>query len=476
MGNMRMRIITGALVLLLSLELFAQEPAVDIQFKVKGVQDTTCLLAYRFGKKVFVKDTFDVDKKGMARIQYEKPLASGVYLWVLPDKNFIEFIVSDQKFSLETSLDDIVGNMKVLESSDNELFYQYRQFIDPKGSEIQEINQEIQALQADSLNDHKEAISEKQRQMNVLNQEIVAFRENMMEKYPDAFITRMFWAMKEPEIPEAPILPNGRPDSTFAYRYFKQHYFDNISFQDSALLRTPIFEDKVKYYMENLVIQIPDSVNKELDILIEEAKGNQIMTEFLLKTFTSKYERSKLMGAENIFVHLVETYYDNEEYTPWLDSAQRERILKRGRQLSPILIGKKAPNLVMLDYYNKPQSLHNINADYTILYFWAFDCGHCKKVTPKLHNYYKEVKDQGVEVFAVSTKQELEGWKKYVEENELSWINVHDLGGRNRIHEVYDIYSTPVIYLLDKDKKIVAKRLDVENLQKIIEMEMKKAN
>jgi thiol-disulfide isomerase/thioredoxin len=473
---MRIGILTILLSLLLSLEVSAQQPVVDIQFKVNGVQDTTCLLAYRFGKKVFVKDTIVVDKKGLGRIQYDKPLASGVYLWVLPDKNFIEFIVSDQKFSMETSLDDIVGKMQIENSSDNELFYQYRQFIDPKGSQIQEISQEIQALEADTLNDHKEEISEKQRQMNALNQEIVEFRENMMEKFPEAFITRMFYAMKEPEVPEAPILPNGRPDSTFAYRYFKEHYFDNISFQDSALLRTPIFEDKVKYYMEKLVIQIPDSVNKELDNLIAQAKGNQIMTEFLLKTFTSKYERSKLMGAENIFVHLVETYYDDEEYTPWLDSAQRERILKRGRQLSPILIGKKAPNLVMLDYYNKPQSLHNINADYTILYFWAFDCGHCKKITPKLKKYYEEVHDKGVEVFAVSTKQELEGWKKYVEENELPWINVHDLGGRNRIHDVYDIFSTPVIYLLDKDKKIIAKRLDIENLKKMIEMEMKKAN
>ncbi len=473
---MKYKIFISIISIFLSLSAFSADPAVNIAFKVKGVQDTTCILAYRFGKKVFVKDTIQVDKKGLGIISYEKPLASGVYLYVLPDQNFIEFIISDQKFEISTDKDDIVGSMQIVNSKDNELFYDYRKFIDPKGAKIQEISQEIQSLQADTLKDNKVIISEKEREIKTLNEEIVNYREQMMANYPHAFMTRMFWAMKDPEVPEPPILENGRPDSTFAYKYFKKHYFDSVSFQDSALLRTPIFEDKVKYYMENLVIQIPDSVNKELDILIEEAKGNQIMTEFLLKTFTSKYERSKLMGAENIFVHLVETYYDDESYTPWLDSAQRERILKRGRQLSPIIIGKKAPNLVMLDYYNKPQSLHNVDAKYTVLYFWAFDCGHCKKVTPKLRDYYKTVKDKGVEVFAVSTKQELDEWKKYVEEKELTWINVHDIGGRNRIHDVYDIYSTPVMYLLDEDKKIIAKRLDIENLEKILEIELKKVN
>lgn len=454
----------------------AAEPVVNINFRVKGIKDTTCILAYRFGKKVFVKDTIQVDKKGLGQITFDEPLASGVYLYVLPDKNFIEFIVSEQKFELSTSKDNIVEDMEIVNSKDNELFYQYRKFIDPKGAIIQELAQEVQSLKADTLADNTERISEKQKEIESLNEEIVSFREQMMKDHPDAFMTRMFWAMKDPVVPEPPVLENGRPDSTFAYKYFKKHYFDNVSFQDSALLRTPIFEDKVKYYMENLVIQIPDSVNKELDNFIEQAKGNQIMTEFLLKTFTSKYERSKLMGAENIFVHLVETYYDDDEYTPWLDSAQRERILKRANQLSPIVIGKKAPNLVMLDYYNKPQSLHNVDAKFTVLYFWAFDCGHCKKVTPKLRDYYKTVKDEGVEVFAVSTKQELEEWKKYVEDKELPWINVHDIGGRNRIHDIYDIYSTPVIYLLDEDKKIIAKRLDLENLKKILEMELKKVN
>ncbi len=473
---MKYKFFLSIIIIFLSLSTQAAEPEVLINFRVKGVQDTSCILAYRFGKKVFVKDTISVDKKGLGQITYDKALASGVYLYVLPDNSFIEFIISDQKFDISTSKDDIVGDMKIVNSKDNELFYQYRKFIDPKGAEIQEISQKIQELEADSLNDNEALISENQRKVKALNEEIVNFREKMMEDHPDAFMTRMFWAMKDPEVPDAPILENGRPDSTFAYKYFKSHYFDNVSFQDSALLRTPIFEDKVKYYMENLVIQVPDSVNKELDNLIEQAKGNQIMTEFLLKTFTSKYERSKLMGAENIFVHLVETYYDDESYTPWLDSAQRQRILKRGKQLSPIIIGKKAPNLVMLDYYNKPQSLHNIEAKYTILYFWAFDCGHCKKVTPKLHDYYKEVKDQGVKVFAVSTKQELDEWKKYVEDKELTWINVHDIGGRNRIHDVYDIFSTPVIYLLDEEKKIIAKRLDLESLKKILEMELKKVN
>jgi hypothetical protein len=43
-------------------------------------------------------------------------------------------------------------------------------------------------------------------------------------------------------------------------------------------------------------------------------------------------------------------------------------------------------------------------------------------------------------------------------------------------HKTYDIYSTPQIYVLDKNKKIIAKRLDTDLVKKVLENEWKKKN
>ena len=52
------------------------------------------------------------------------------------------------------------------------------------------------------------------------------------------------------------------------------------------------------------------------------------------------------------------------------------------------------------------------------------------------------------------------------------WINVYDGAHYNNVIEKYDVYSTPVIYVLDKNKVIKAKRIGVEQIENVIkEME-----
>jgi len=104
-----------------------------------------------------------------------------------------------------------------------------------------------------------------------------------------------------------------------------------------------------------------------------------------------------------------------------------------------------------------------------MLYFWDYSCGHCKKVTPKLMEWYLKSKSKGVTVFAVGTETNAEEWKKYIRENKLNWINAYDPYYQSGLKKVYDIYSTPVLYVLDENKKIIAKRLDVDQLDGLID-------
>jgi thiol-disulfide isomerase/thioredoxin len=177
------------------------------------------------------------------------------------------------------------------------------------------------------------------------------------------------------------------------------------------------------------------------------------------------------MGMDAVFVHIAEKYFLSGQ-TPWITEETKGKIADRVADLKPNLIGQIAPNFRMSTIGGGVQELHKVKAEVTVVYFWEPSCSHCKKVTPQLRDIYNKYKDKGLEVVAVYTQGEKDKWSEYVDTNKLTWINVWDPTRVSRYHKLYDIYSTPVMYVLDKDKKIVAKRIGVESLERFIEQEV----
>jgi thiol-disulfide isomerase/thioredoxin len=165
---------------------------------------------------------------------------------------------------------------------------------------------------------------------------------------------------------------------------------------------------------------------------------------------------------------MAKTYYMTGQAF-WVDSTTLGKISDRALKLDPILIGKVAPNLVMRDTLGQYRFMHGVKADYTFLCFWDPGCGHCKKVVPVLKEVNDKIKKEfNTEVYGVCTVNEVDEWKKFIREKGLNWINVHDPQYQTRFKDLYDIYSTPVIYILDKDKRIIAKRIAPEDIEDFI--------
>ena len=108
----------------------------------------------------------------------------------------------------------------------------------------------------------------------------------------------------------------------------------------------------------------------------------------------------------------------------------------------------------------------NLKAQQLLNYFYNFLFLSIQKLLEEYHTLLKDKKD--VKVFSVYTQHEYEKYRKYIIENKLDWINVYDGVHINNIKEKYDIYSTPVIYVLDKNKRIKAKRIGTEQVKDII--------
>jgi len=265
---------------------------------------------------------------------------------------------------------------------------------------------------------------------------------------------------------------DGSKDTVSLYYYYKDHFFDNVNLKDDRLLFTPVFHPRLENFFTKMILQIPDSITKEADKIIAQLKPGSEMFKYVVWWITNHYETSKIMGMDAVFVHMVQNYYTKEKAF-WVDDTQLFKIQERARILSPILVGKKVKNLVMADEKGAFRSLYDVKANYTVLYFWDPDCGHCKKVTPKLKQYYDSVKGKGIQVYAVCTEVEMEKWRNFIKEYSLDWINVADPELRNNFRADFDITSTPQIFLLDQNKNIIAKRIEVSSLTEILQKEYK---
>lgn len=299
-----------------------------------------------------------------------------------------------------------------------------------------------------------------------------AYLNSVIEENKGNLLSLLVRSILPVEIPEIKIPENAaNPDSLRwikTYIYNKNHFFDNISLTDERLLRTPILQAKLKVFFSNVVIQAPDSINKEIDRILGEVEGNYRIYQFIAVYLFNHFRESEIMGHDAVLVKLADDIYLSGK-ADWVTDEFRDNLRKEVDMIRPNLIGRKAVDLVMDSYKGIHVSLYDIDKEFTILYFWEPDCGHCKEATPKLKAFYEENKDRGIEVFAVCTTAEKDKWKKYIEENNLTWINGWDPDRRSNYGYYYNVRSTPLIYILNRNKDIIAKKLGVDDIGPFID-------
>ncbi|MBK7637209.1 MAG: thioredoxin fold domain-containing protein [Saprospiraceae bacterium] len=116
---------------------------------------------------------------------------------------------------------------------------------------------------------------------------------------------------------------------------------------------------------------------------------------------------------------------------------------------------------------NTPVRLYDINSPYTIVIFWAPDCGHCKKIMPDVVSFYKKNKDK-VKLISICTKggeNTKTCWPAVKEKGMEDFINTAD--EYSRYNMKVRIKSTPKVFVLDENKEIIIKDIPAEELDKI---------
>ena len=435
---------------------------------INGFRDSTLILAHWYGSASFYpKDTAVVDAQGNFIFQGEKSLPQGLYLVIPPSKKDIGLhliLTDDQTFSVNTDLINIVKNMVVSGSTENELFYAYQQ-------QLNKFSEEAKAIQVNekSTRGTIDTTTAKQ-QLTTLGKRLKEYQGQFLTRNTNTFAAKLFRATTDPVIPETPTPPSGieRADSNWVFTYYKAHYWDGYDWSDERLMRTPVLQDKLNRYIKELTVQTVDSLVKESDWLVGKAKANKEVMSYVIWYITSQYERPKVLGTDGVFIHMAETYWLTGIY-PVSDSTTLETIRERVAILKPLQIGKPFPVFMASDTLGRNINLQTLRADYTLVFFYAPHCGHCRDTAPKLKALADRYKDKGVQTVAIAVDDSEADWKKFIQEFKLSgFTHGYDLTHTMNFQRQYDVAMTPTIYVLDKDKKIIARQLPFEQVEDFI--------
>jgi peroxiredoxin len=229
--------------------------------------------------------------------------------------------------------------------------------------------------------------------------------------------------------------------------------------------------DKVKEYLDRLFIQHPDTITKAINGLIAVAKSNKDTYRYLVWNCIVNYQNPAIMGLDKVYIDLFDKYIATGEMDYWLDKKTIQNMKDLADKRRRGLIGTIAPNLTMQNENLQPRSLYDLKSKYTVIFFFLPSCSHCREEAPKLVNFYNANKKRfNLEVFAVSTDTALQEMKKFIKEMKTPWTTVNGPRSYLKTHfmELYNVESTPYIYVIDDRKKIIARKLDVSQLENFL--------
>jgi thiol-disulfide isomerase/thioredoxin len=454
---------------LVPVSLFGQvKNGYKIDITIKGLQDSTVFLAYHLGDKQYIKDTIRLDKAGHATVHGPEILPQGIYMIVLPGKKYFELLMpTNQIFSVSCSYEDYFNTLKFKGSDENSAFIEYQKKWVAMQQRASVISKRIQNNRQNS--DSLKILGPVQKRQE---EEMKSYLKSVIKENEGNLLRTLVKALLPVDVPEfgTPV-GYSNPDSVKwvrSYNYNKDHFFDNIDLTDERLIRTPILYAKLNTFFTNVLIQAPDTINKEIDRIFKKCSSSYKVYQFVAVYLFNHFRESEIMGQDAVMVKLADDIYLSGK-ADWVTKEFKNDLRKQIDLIRPNLIGKKAENIVMNSYKGIFVSLYDIEKEFTILYFWEPDCGHCKEATPKLKAYYDKPKDYTMEVFAVCTTSDKAKWTKYIEDNKLNWINGWDPERSSHFDFYYNVQSTPTVYILDKKKKIIAKKLSVEEIGPFID-------
>jgi len=250
-------------------------------------------------------------------------------------------------------------------------------------------------------------------------------------------------------------------------RFFTDHFFEYFDFSDSLLVGTPVFYDKLdRFFKSSEATEIIKSNNtKEMELMIQQvfwlSEVNQYAQECLVNFLMEAYPENK---SPKLFGIIVRTYKLANSCEYVLASKSMKRRMANDKNFTA---GAKAPDFVLENCLNNNlESFSMVNSDLTLLIVWSAHCEDSVDLMDQIKDLYSDYHEKGLEVVAVSIDHNIGSWQNFIYSNHYDWVNACDKGGlKGEFASSYNIVSTPSMFLISSDFKLMSKPITFYQLK-----------
>jgi thiol-disulfide isomerase/thioredoxin len=415
---------------------------------------------YQYGENRYTRDTSLTNGEGIAVFESEEKLTGGVYLFFLSNKKAFEFLMTDENtFSVSVDTADIMGSIAFTDTKENTAYYEFL-----KKYKFNEFQMEVLQKRLHKKTTRQDSIPILKKLITAYQQQLLQFKKQAVAKNPNTFVGDLIQASIAIDVPSS---LNGKAKAA----YLKNHFLDNIHFNDDKLAYSNVLHVNYTNYINECGFPETDSVIACCDTILRRASASKEVFKWSLYFLGNSFERSAITGQDKIFVYLVEEYYKKDR-SWWLTDEQLKKIIRRSDAMKKVFIGAVCPNFMATDSAGKDVDFHKQITKTTILYFWSYDCSHCMQETPKLAVWMKKHPD--INLVTACVLPDEDEWKEKLKLFKLPGTHVIDTDRKANYIETYNITGTPQIFILNKDKVITAKYIaDIQELDEFFKSKKK---
>jgi peroxiredoxin len=425
---------------------------------VPGMSNTDVYLLQDFANSQRMVDTARTDISGSFDFTMGADMPVGMYRIMTPTGQMFNVIYNRENIDFVATGMNASDIIQVKQSVENMIYYKY---LHVKTVNERKINLLRPVFNYYPQNDTFYQIIK--NKVAKLQDQITTVTQNLIRNNPGTLAAH-FIAMDEPVKLDLNI-PSAQQD-----KEQKKAYFKNVDFNDTLLLRTNLFTAKLVGYLTLFQNRNMDKKAMEkafvapVDTILKKAQVNEKMYLFCLNYFVKGFED---FGFENLLQHIA-THQHLADFPG--NSLQKTALQKKLRLITELAIGKTAPDFAARTLKGKKIRLSKVKSGNTLLVFWASWCPHCTAALPKLKKYYNPDHPEKLQIIAVSVDESKKPVKKAIKKEGYTWINIAEQKGWDSpIAEMYGVSSTPTFFLLDKDKKIIAKPASIGEVEKLLQ-------
>jgi peroxiredoxin len=432
---------------------FAQQND-TIEGRIHALPNHKLFLSSYFGEKTVPVDSTVSNDEGHFTFQMKPGAQTGMYRVLWGKDKFVDLIWNNENIDFSTVSDYPADSLKIQTSVENKV-YQY--FI-----KIDRLNQQKLDLLMPVIDYYPERdlfYFRTAGEFEAVQKNQSKLLDSLSALNPSSFAVRLFKTQETPFIPSF-------LSKEERLNYLKLHFFDHANFQDTLLLNSNVWANKAIAYLSlygNAKLdqkQLEAEFIKAVTIMFGAAAVNAEVYKFILDYVVGGFDKYHFDG---VITYIADNFQDPFSCE---DQARKTSLQKKLDNFKKISIGKMAPEIEISDTKGKIIKLSLIQSEYVLVIFYSSGCGHCAQMMPQVKEYYDKQKPRRVEVMAVSIDTSRSEWMQFLKEGKLEWINVSELKGFNsKAADDYNIFATPTMFLLDREKKIIAKPISFRELE-----------